>query len=110
MEGNFANAQGFLVCHTSGTYTVPVCLNVDGFISDEGASEHVSSLIRCGVEGGGNDGGVPDHQSSGLDSVSEECPEFIVNGSVNAKNWLQELCAKGIFHCHEARTDIWSVH
>ncbi len=37
VEGNFAVAMCFPVSRTSGSNIVPVCLDVDGFIADEGA-------------------------------------------------------------------------
>ena len=86
MEGNFPITPGFLVCSACGMNTVPVCLDVDGLVADEGAGEHVSCLSRGGEEGGSNEGGILKHQSTGLDSVSEEGPEFIVNGAINSKD------------------------
>ena len=84
MEGNFAITSSFPVFHANGSYTVLVCFNVDGFISGEGACKHFSGLNRCGVEGGGGKGGVPDRHSSSLNSISEECSEFVINGSIDA--------------------------
>ena len=38
VEGSFAVTLNFLVTCASGTNTVPVCFDVDGFVVDEGAS------------------------------------------------------------------------
>ena len=80
MEGSFAIAPCLLMCCSCSPDTVATCIDVDGLISDEGTNEHVGSFNRGGVQGGGSYGGVPDGESAGLDSVTEEGPEFVIDG------------------------------
>ena len=71
VERYFAIALGLPMCGAGGPDAVPVCVDVDGLVSDECAGEHAGGIDRCGVQGGGGDGGVSDGESAGLDSVSQ---------------------------------------
>ena len=74
-----------------------MCLDENGLIVSESAGKHLSHLNGGGIERGSHVGRIPEHQSTILDPIAEEDPEFVGNGDINAKDGRQELCVASGF-------------
>ena len=106
MERHFAIALGLPMCGAGGPDAVPVCVDVDGLVSDEGAGKHAGGIDRCGVQGGSGESGVSDGESAGLDSVTKESAQFVVDGAGESGDGWEELRAESLFHWCEVWSDV----